>query len=105
MTIFASILLFIGSVFCLLTSIGLLRFPDFYTRLQALTKASTFGLGLISLAVIFYFENLAVSPQAFLILAIVFITNPVGGHMLGRAAYFVGVPLWKETLVDELKGN
>ena len=102
--IIAIVLLF-GSFFSLLTSISLVRLPDFYTRIQALTKASTFGLGLILTALILFFDDIVVTPKALLIVFFVFLTNPVSAHMLGRAAYFVGVPLWDETMIDELKGR
>ena len=99
----ASFLLFTGCVFCFLTSIGVLRLPDFYMRIQALTKTATFGLGLILLALIFHFRDIVVTPRALIILFFVFLTNPVSAHMLGRAAYFMKVPLWKGTIIDELK--
>jgi multicomponent Na+:H+ antiporter subunit G len=105
MKVLVLLFLILGSLFCLLTSLAVLRFPDFYTRLQALTKASTLGVGLVALAVVFYFGELSVSSRALLILLFLFVTNPVGGHMLGRAAYIVGVPLWKGTSVDELEGR
>ena len=103
--IIASFFLFMGSLFCFLTSIGIIRLPDFYMRIQALTKTATFGLGLILFSLIFPFRDIVVTPRALIILFFIFLTNPVSAHMLGRAAYFVKVPLWKGTITDELEGK
>jgi multicomponent Na+:H+ antiporter subunit G len=39
------------------------------------------------------------------VVVFVFVTAPVGAHMIGRAAYLSGVPLWEGTLSDDLKGR
>jgi multicomponent Na+:H+ antiporter subunit G len=43
--------------------------------------------------------------RAFLTIGFFFLTAPVAAHMIGRAAYLIGVPLWKGTIVDELSGH
>jgi len=48
----------LGLVFFLAGSVGLLRFPDFHTRLHALTKADNLGLGLIAVGVAFQIADL-----------------------------------------------
>jgi multicomponent Na+:H+ antiporter subunit G len=40
-----------------------------------------------------------------LIVAFVFLTAPISAQMIGRAAYYVGVPLWKGTTLDELQDH
>jgi multicomponent Na+:H+ antiporter subunit G len=44
-----------------------------------------------------------VTTRAVLVIAFFFLTAPVGAHMIARAAYAVGVPLWEGTITDELR--
>ncbi|MBE0409372.1 MAG: monovalent cation/H(+) antiporter subunit G [Anaerolineales bacterium] len=101
----ASFLLFIGSVFLLLAGIGIIRMPDLYSRIQASTKAATLGVGCVVLAMAFHFIDLGVTIRSLLVIAFLFTTAPVAAHVIGRAAYFVGVPLWDMTIIDELQGR
>jgi len=94
-----------GATVMLLAAVGLLRMPDLYSRMQAATKASILGAGCLLLAVAVHFADLAITARALLVIVFVFLTAPVSGHMIGRAAYFVGVPLWEGTAVDELRGR
>jgi multicomponent Na+:H+ antiporter subunit G len=98
-------LLTIGSLFLLLAAIGIMRMPDLLMRIQAATKAATLGVGCMLLAVAVYFNDFGVVMHALLVIAFFFMTAPVAAHMIGRAAYFVGVPLWERTIVDELHGR
>ena len=98
-------LLLIGGAFLLLAAIGIIRMPDLYSRIQAATKAATLGVGCIILALAFHFEDLGITVRALLVIAFLFLTQPVAAHMIGRAAYFVGVPLWEHTIMDELRGR
>lgn len=98
-------LLLAGGVFMLLAAVGIVRMPDLYSRIQAAAKASTLGAGLVVLGLIVHFGELAVSVRALLVIALLFLTAPVAGHMIGRAAYISGVPLWKHAITDELREN
>ncbi|MGH9791817.1 MAG: monovalent cation/H(+) antiporter subunit G [Candidatus Acidiferrales bacterium] len=98
-------LLLIGAAFMLLASIGVLRLPDLFTRMQAATKAATLGAGCLLVAVAISFGELGVATRALAAVAFVVFTAPVAAHMIGRAAYFVAVPLWEGTIVDELRGR
>jgi multicomponent Na+:H+ antiporter subunit G len=99
----SAVLLVVGACFMLLAGLGVLRLPDLFMRLQAATKASTLGLGCIMLGVAVHFQDLAVTTRAVLVIAFFFLTAPVGAHVIARAAYAVGVPLWKGTITDELR--
>lgn len=82
-----------GSFFIISGSIGIVRFPDVYTRLHAATKASTLGIaGILVGAFLFLFVTHGIISGK-LLLAIVFIllTAPVSGHMISRAAHRNGV--------------
>jgi multicomponent Na+:H+ antiporter subunit G len=88
-----------------LAAVGLVRLPDLFTRMQASTKASTLGVACMLLAVAIYFGTLGVTTRALLVIVFFFLTMPVAAHMIGRAAYFSGIPLWQNTVVDELRGS
>ncbi|NPV07674.1 MAG: monovalent cation/H(+) antiporter subunit G [Anaerolineae bacterium] len=98
-----ALFLLAGSLVMLLAGLGLLRLPDLFLRMQAATKASILGLGLVLLAVIVHFSSGVIAARAALVLAFIFLTGPVSAHVLARAAYFVGVPLWEGTRFDELR--
>ncbi|MDX1588076.1 MAG: monovalent cation/H(+) antiporter subunit G [Oleiphilaceae bacterium] len=92
-----------GSAFMLLAALGVLRLPDLPTRMHASTKAGAMGAILIMGAVVFAFlEWIAFARSAAIVLFIV-LTAPIAAHAIGRAGYFVGVPLWNGTIKDELR--
>lgn len=95
----------IGALAILFASIGILRMPDFYLRLSVTVKASSLGVGLLLLcAAIMFPDDASVLTKAIAIIFFLFITTPIAAHMIARAAYFIGTPLWKGTIVDELDG-
>ena len=57
------------------------------------------------LAVAAFFGNAEVWARVLAIIAFIMLTAPVAAHMIGRAGYFVGVPLWGRILRDDLKGR
>jgi multicomponent Na+:H+ antiporter subunit G len=97
------ILMFSGSFFALVASIGLLRMPDLFMRLSATTKAATLGITLVLVAVALYFNQAGVTGRVIAIIVFVVLTAPVAAHMIARAAYFNGVPLWKGSIYDDLR--
>jgi multicomponent Na+:H+ antiporter subunit G len=74
-----------GALLVLLAGVGVLRFPDLYSRMHAATKATTLGLALIAVGAVISLD----SGAGKLILAVVFlfITAPASSHFVGRAAY------------------
>ncbi|MGY0694306.1 monovalent cation/H(+) antiporter subunit G [Virgibacillus sp. FSP13] len=86
-------LILAGSFFMLSGSIGVIRFPDVYTRLHAATKASTLGISgiLIGAFLFLYVEHSLVSGKLLLAIVFTLITAPVSGHMISRAAHRSGV--------------
>lgn len=104
--VIVALLLIIGSAFTLVAAIGVVRMPDVYMRLQVSTKGATLGTGVLMLAVaLFFLPQAEIAVRALLIVGFVFLTTPISGHMLARAAYLVGVPLWENTVIDELEGR
>ena len=100
-----AILLGSGCVFMVLAAVGMVRLPDLFTRMQASTKSSTLGVACMLLAVAVYFGTLGVTTRALLVIVFFFLTMPVAAHMIGRAAYFSGVPLWEKTVINDLQGR
>lgn len=103
--VICAILLTTGTAFMVLAGIGVLRMPDILLRMSTTTKASTLGVGCILLATALYFRDSATITRSFAAIVFLFLTAPVSAHMIGRAAYFMGVPLWRRTKIDELAGK
>jgi multicomponent Na+:H+ antiporter subunit G len=80
-----AVLALLGSVLVLLAGVGVLRFPDIYSRMHAATKASTLGLGLIGLAGALAVDGAA--ARILLAVGAVFVTAPSAAHLVGRSAY------------------
>jgi multicomponent K+:H+ antiporter subunit G len=80
--------LLIGACFVLVGSIGLVRFPDFFSRLHAPTKATTLGLGAMLTASMLHFGFSAegASVQELLIILFLFLSAPVSAHVVAKAA-------------------
>ncbi len=88
-----STLIIIGAAFTLIGSLGLLRLRDFYSRLHAPTKATTLGVGslLIASAVFFSNQGDGLSLHEVLVTLFLFITAPVGAHLMAKAALHLRV--------------
>lgn len=99
-----AILVLFGALFCGLSAFGLMRLPDVYLRSHAATKSATLGVLCVLtgafLNFLFYVD--VVSIKLLLAIVFVFITSPVAGHLNGRAAYRSGVPLWENSVQDDL---
>lgn len=94
-----------GALFVFLAAVGLVRMPDLYLRISVTTKAATLGIGLILVAAALYFNEVAVTTRVFAIILFILLTAPIGAHLLGRASYFVGVRMWKKSVLDELENK
>lgn len=101
----SNILMIIGAIFLLLAAVGVLRMPDLFTRMQPATKGTTLGIACTLLALALHFGDSGVTTRALAAIAFFYLTAPVTAHLIGRASYFVGVPLWNGTVMDELRGH
>lgn len=101
--IIAAFFMIAGSLFIFLASIGMIKFPDIYMRMSATTKSATLGVGLVLLATAIFFNEVGVITRAITIILFLFLTAPVAAHMIGRASYFDGQPLWEKSIADEMK--
>lgn len=96
------VLLLAGVAFVLLAGIGLQKFPDVFARMHAATKAATLGLLLVLAGVALQLRSPGDIAKLVLVAILMFVTAPVGAHMVGRAAYRAGNELSPDTSVDEL---
>jgi len=94
-----------GAFFMFLAGVGILRMPDLFLRMSSTAKAGTLGAGLTLIGAAIYFNDFSIYTRAFAIIVFLLITAPVATHMIGRAAYFDGIPLWKGTVQDDLHGH
>jgi len=92
----AQVLILLGCVFLLAAAVGLVRFPDVYTRLHAATKLVTLGgLGIFGGAGIAFYP-VDGTPRVLLIAGLFFLTAPLSGYMIARSAYLRGLPWYQE---------
>lgn len=100
----ALIILF-GAIISVTSAIGIIRFPDIYSRAHAATKTTTLAVLITLFGTFFYllFAQSYLSVRLILGIAFVFITAPVSGHLVLRAAYRAGIPMSEKTVSDELK--
>lgn len=106
MTDWLIILLMLSSgFFMLLAALGILRLPDLPTRMHASTKAGALGAILVMAAAALFFTEAVVVTKAIAVILFILITAPIAAHAIGRAGYFVGVPLWEGSVKDELKSS
>ena len=89
------LLLLAGAIFFLAGTLGLLRFPDVYTRLHALTKADNVGLGLFVIGLALQAESWTVAGKLILIWLLVLIAGASIAHLVAREALNKGVKVWK----------
>lgn len=90
-TVFTVIFIIAGIFFLLVGSIGIIRFPGFYSRTHATSKSDTLGLLLVIAGLIIYEGWHLNSIKLFLILLFIALANPIGSHALARAAYETGI--------------
>jgi multicomponent K+:H+ antiporter subunit G len=98
-----AVLMAVGTAFMLASSVGLVRLPDFYMRMHGPAKAATLGVICVLGAGVLYFtfEQDFFSIREVLAIAFIFITAPVGAHMLAKAGRATGVPFHKDTRFEE----
>lgn len=100
MQILGAVFTLIGSLILFLGSLGILRMPDLYNRMQAGTKATTLGtmLTLVGVGILLP----AWLPRLILLIVFIVFTNPISSHALTRAAHRMGIKLTHRSVRDEL---
>ncbi|MDF2854993.1 MAG: Na+/H+ antiporter subunit [Neobacillus sp.] len=95
----------LGTFLSLVSTFGMIRMPDVYTRNHAASKSTTLGIMSILLGTFIYFYSEHGHFDSRVLLGIIFIftTSPVAGHLIARSAYHSGVKMWENSIEDDLK--
>ncbi|ASY55685.1 MULTISPECIES: monovalent cation/H(+) antiporter subunit G [Sinorhizobium] len=101
-TILVAILIVAGAGFSLLAALGLLRFPDLYTRMHAASKAGTVGSGLLLVAAGLHSLDPAIFVRALAGFVFLVLTAPISAHLLAKAAHQAGYRMTKQSVIDQL---
>ena len=80
----------VGSFFTLIAGIGLLRLPDFFSRVHAVGIQDTLASGLILFGLLLQTDEWLVAVKLVMVFVLVLITGPTATHALARAALHVG---------------
>ncbi len=104
--IIADVLIAIGAIFALAGTIGILKMPDTYSRMQASTCVATLGmlgamLGALLVA-IFVKADAGAAVKVAVIALLILVTNPLGSHAIAKGAYKAGIRPEKKMDVDDL---
>jgi multicomponent Na+:H+ antiporter subunit G len=83
--------LLMGSFFCVSGGIGLLRFPDFYTRMHAVGVTDTLGAGMILLGLMILSTDFVVFFKLIIVLLLTLLVGPTTSHVLAKAAWHNGL--------------
>ena len=94
LTIIVVALILSGVFFLIMGAIGLIRFPDFYTRLHAAGKGDTLGVLLVLLGLATFEGFTLASAKILLIAVFMFLTSPTATHAIARSAFTNKVQPW-----------
>ena len=86
--IFSWVFLIIGALFCLTGGLGMIRLPDFFTRLHAASLIDTVGIGFIFLALMIQAGFTLITVKLLIILILMFFLSPLTTHAVARAALY-----------------
>ena len=87
----SAICLLIGSFLCFSGGVGILRFPDFYTRMHAVGVTDTLGAGMILIGLMLQSHDILVTAKLVMILLMTLFINPTASHALAKAAIHNGI--------------
>lgn len=90
----STLLLLGGALFFLAGTVGMLRFPDFYSRLHALTKADNVGLGMTVLGLALRTGSAATAGKLLLVSALVLLAGATTSHLIARWGLRRGIKPW-----------
>ncbi len=104
--IIIDVFIVLGCFFAFAGSVGLVRMPDTFSRMQSSTNITTLGVLLTLIGGFLYFlivkESWGSAAKIVVIGVLTILANPVGGHAIARAAYRIGIRPERELVVDDL---
>lgn len=101
MILLVYVFLFLSIFFAFFGNIGMLRFPDVYTRLQASSKCATTSLLSLFIGLMIFKGFSSVSVRILVIGIFFLLTSPVASHAIGRSAYKGGILPWRRVKKKE----
>lgn len=105
-TILAGVLIISGCLLILISSLGVIRFPDFYSRLHPAGKSDTMGQTMVLLGLIIFEGFDLISVKLIIIMIFFYVANPTATHFISKAAHKAGLPLWqKQKVLDSPAGQ
>lgn len=99
--IITGILLALGCFFIIVASIGIIRFPDFFSRIHPAGKSDTLGQLLILSGLAVYEGFTLVSIKLLIIFTFILIANPTATQALAKAAFVAGLKSWEKEKVEK----
>jgi multicomponent Na+:H+ antiporter subunit G len=90
----SAVLVLVGAAFFFAGTVGMLRFPDVYSRLHALTKGDNVGLGLTVIGLALQAPSLAVAGKLLLIWMLVLLGGATASHLIARSSLRRGIKPW-----------
>ncbi|MBN1140276.1 MAG: monovalent cation/H(+) antiporter subunit G [Deltaproteobacteria bacterium] len=108
MSVIVAVLLLLGVFFFIIGAVGIVRFPDFYSRLHAAGKCDALATALSLMAIALFnirdfdwalfqsWDNLRVSLKIVLIILFVYVASPAATHAITKAAFIVGIEPWEK---------
>ncbi|RNL83873.1 monovalent cation/H(+) antiporter subunit G [Halostreptopolyspora alba] len=100
--IVGGVVIAVGVTLTLIAGIGVLRLPDAYNRMNAVSKAASLGVACTLAGTVLLMPDVAAVIKTAVAIALQFITAAVGSFAIARAAYRTGVPLARVTRFDQL---
>ena len=101
------VLIAIGVIFALAGTLGVMKMPDTFCRMQASTCVTTLGVigvGLGALLyIIFFMGSAATAVKVLVICGLVLVTNPVGAHAIAKGAYQAGIRPKKKMEIEDYR--
>lgn len=93
----------IGTLFMVISALGILRLPDVFTRMHAAGKAATLGISCLLLSTGVYFDEEGQFWRMVILISLFFLTSPIASTSIARAAYLTSPPETMRFDHDELK--
>ena len=91
-----------GAFFMVVGALGVARFPDAYLRLHAVSKCTTLGITGLLVAACLTHGTVGIVSKSLAVIALMVVANPLGAHLLAKAAHHAKLPKWSGTVSDEL---
>ncbi len=96
-----AIIILLGSLIFFLSSLGIIRMPDVYNRIQTGTKATTLATMVTLIGIALHHPDW--TPKLVILILFILLTNPVSSHVVARAAHSSGAKMSDKTFEDKLE--